>query len=122
MRFSFGRSPIAAVLAVSALPCGCASMGLGPRASAPEMPTTLTKCKVAASSDNPLVTEWPASEKANLEARLRQGAVAVEYSGCEMRLLPQCRLRGSYQWRRTTTATDVVEIHDADELYTKLPL
>ncbi len=92
------------------------------RAKAPEVPTEQTKCSIAASSENPLVTEWPASEKANLEARLRQGAVAVEYSGCSMRLLPACEIPGQYQWRRTTTATDTLEIRDADELYAKLPL
>ncbi len=92
------------------------------RAKAPETETGQSKCKVAASAENPLVTEWPASEKANLEARLREGGVVVSYSGCEMKLLPQCRVRGAYGWRRTTTTTDVVEIHDADELYAKLPL
>jgi hypothetical protein len=86
------------------------------------MPTSQARCKVAASRDNPLVTEWPASEKANLEALLRQGSVVVAYSGCSLRVLPQCRVRGSYQWRRTTTSTDMVEIRDSDELYAKLPL
>jgi hypothetical protein len=37
-------------------------------------------------------------------------------------MLPSCRTRGGYQWRRTTTATDVVNINNADELYSKLPL
>lgn len=92
------------------------------RAQAPEAPGGQAKCKIAASQENPLVTEWPASEKANLEARLREGGVIVSYAGCEMKLLPQCRVRGSYGWRRTTTTTDVVEIHDSDELYAKLPL
>src|SRR5262245_24114656 len=102
--------------------CGARLSSGIPRAQAPEAPTELTKCKVAANQENPLVTEWPASEKANLEARLREGGVVVGYSGCSMKLLPQCRVRGGYGWRRTTTATDVVEIHDADELYAKLPL
>lgn len=104
--------------------CGSPFAGGGGalEARAPEAPGGQAKCKVAASSENPLVTEWPASEKANLEARLREGGVVVSYSGCEMKLLPQCRVRGSYGWRRTTTTTDVVEIHDADELYAKLPL
>ena len=92
------------------------------QAEAPAQPTEQAKCKVAASHENPLVTEWPASEKANLEARLREGGVVVSYAGCAMRLLPQCRVRGKYNWRRTTTSTDVVEIHNADELYAKLPL
>lgn len=92
------------------------------QAKAPTAPGEQAKCKVAASHENPLVTEWPASEKANLEARLREGGVVVSYSGCAMKLLPQCRVRGSYGWRRTTTTTDVVEILSSDELYAKLPL
>jgi hypothetical protein len=88
----------------------------------PEHQTGQAKCKIALSHESPLVTEWPASEKANLEAQLRSGTVVVSYSGCEMRLLPQCRARGSYAWRRTTTSTDVVEIRNADDLYAKLPL
>jgi hypothetical protein len=57
-----------------------------------------------------------------LEAQLGEGAVVVAYSGCSLKLLPACRARGSYTWRRTTPATDVIEIRDADELYAKLPL
>lgn len=106
--------------------CGNPLLGGGSggplQAKSPEAETGQAKCKVAANAENPLVTEWPASEKSNLEARLREGGVVVSYSGCEMKLLPQCRVRGAYGWRRTTTTTDVVEIHDADELYAKLPL
>jgi len=96
-----------------------------PRALAPvlpEGPREQAKCRVAASQASPLVTEWPASEKANLEALLRHGAIAVSYSGCTMRLVPQCRPRGRYVWQRTTPASDVVEINNEDELYAKLPL
>ena len=109
-----------AVLACTGVACG--QRVTGPLARAPEMPATQARCKVAASRENPLVTEWLASEKANLEALLRQGAVVVAYSGCSLKLLPQCRVRGAYQWRRTTTSTDTLEIRDADELYAKLPL
>jgi hypothetical protein len=80
------------------------------------------KCRVAASQQSPLVTEWPASEKANLEALLRAGAVAVAYSGCSMRVLPQCRVPGRYRWQRTTPATDNLEITSEDDLYARLPL
>ncbi|MBW2523457.1 MAG: hypothetical protein JRI23_04755 [Deltaproteobacteria bacterium] len=101
----------------------CGGVDVIPRASAPEAPTQgLSKCSVAASRSNPLVTEWPASEKANLEVRLREGAVAVAYSGCDMRLVPACRLGGGYQWLRTSVANDVIEIRTEDDLYAKLPL
>jgi hypothetical protein len=102
--------------------CNPFSSSPRPAVSVPEDPGGQAKCRIAASHENPLVTEWPASEKANLEARLREGAVVVSYSGCDMRLLTQCRMPGSYGWRRTTTSTDVVEIRNADDLYAKLPL
>jgi hypothetical protein len=105
-----------AALALSA----CATARLAP--ALPENPTSQARCQVAASQASPLVTEWPASEKANLEALLRTGAVAVEYSGCSLRVLAQCRLGGAYRWQRTTPASEVLEIRNEDELYAKLPL
>jgi hypothetical protein len=106
---------------------GCAVLGGGgavaqPFVAIPEAPSDQVKCKVAAQHENPLVTEWPASEKANLEGLLREGTVVVSYSGCTMRLMPQCRAGGRYVWRRTTVSSDNIEIRDADELYAKLPL
>ncbi len=79
-------------------------------------------CQYALSQGNPLITEWPASEKANLEALLRGGAVAVEFTGCAMRLLPQCRPGGRYGFQRTTLSSDSIDINSADELLAKLPL
>src|SRR4051794_1217901 len=101
----------------------CGSPGIvAPLAKAPDMPGDQTRCRLAANQENPLVTEWPASEKANLEARLREGSVVVSYSGCALRMLPRCHVRGNYQWRRTTMSTDVIEIRNADELFAKLPI
>lgn len=95
-----------------------------PRApnDAPADPTPLAKCTVSASHTSPLVTEWPASEKAHLESLVAQRTVAVEYSGCELRIVDGCELPGQYVWQRTTLATDTIEIEDADELYAKLPI
>jgi hypothetical protein len=121
---SLAHSARVAVLlsaAAGALASGCAA----PRASHArllDVPGASARCRVGSGRTNPLVTEWPASEKANLEAMLRRGAVAVEYSGCAMRVLTECRLRGGYAWQRTTPASDVVEIGGEEELYVKLPL
>ena len=95
-----------------------------PRApnDAPQDPTPLAKCTVSANHTSPLVTEWPASEKAHLESLVARRTVAVEYSGCELRIVDGCELPGQYVWQRTTLATDTIEIEDADELYAKLPI
>src|SRR5512145_2874589 len=45
-----------------------------PSASIPGMNGGPAACQYALSQGNPLITEWPASEKANLEALLRGGA------------------------------------------------
>jgi hypothetical protein len=102
--------------------CAYESPAVRARGLLPRAPAEGGRCQVAASQSSPLVTEWPASEKANLEVLLRSGPVAVAYTGCSMRVLSECRLRGGYRWTRTTPSTDALEINDADELYAKLPL
>jgi hypothetical protein len=109
---------------LAALLAGCGSPGPGPRTPVDhiEDPTPLAKCRISASHESPLVTEWPASEKAHLETLLSSQAVAVQYSGCELKIIDGCKLPGTYTWLRTTLSTDTVQIADADELYAKLPL
>ncbi len=114
------RSVVVAALLAAALSACAAPRYAGP--SPAELRGGAPRCRVGSGRTNPLVTEWPASEKANLEALLRGGAVAVEYTGCAMRVLTQCRVRGKYLWQRTTPASDKVEINDEDELWAKLPL
>jgi hypothetical protein len=99
---------------------GCATSSLS-RRSPVELPGA-SRCRVGSGRTDLLVTEWPASEKANLESMARFGAVAVEYSGCTMRVLTGCRLVGRYLWQRTTPASDQLQIEGIDELYAKLPL
>jgi hypothetical protein len=86
------------------------------------IPDAEARCRAAARGDSPLLTEWSAAEKANLQARLRTGGLAVEYTGCSMRPLLACTLRGSYRWQRTTLASEGIEIRSEDDLFAKLPL
>jgi hypothetical protein len=110
-------------LALGALSsCVWGSGTRGARSLLPVAPSESGKCRVAASQSSPLVTEWPASEKSNLEVLSHSGAVAVAFSGCSLRVLPECRVRGGYRWQRTTPATDSLQINDTDELFAKLPL
>ena len=102
--------------------CTPAAPASSPALASGRDPTPLAKCRVAASASSPLVTEWPASEKAHLQGLAASQAVAVTYSGCELRIVDACRLPGKYTWRRTTLASDTLEITSADELWAKLPL
>jgi hypothetical protein len=111
---------IAVALAAGA--CGGGAIAQSAMPNGGHDTSTLTKCTVAASHEQPLVTEWPAPYKARLEALLHEGAVAVEYSGCELRIVDECKIPGEYAWNKTTLSTDTTDIRDEDELYAKLPL
>ncbi len=80
------------------------------------------KCGVKKSSDKPLVIEWPAAERAALEARATRGLVAVRYSGCEMEVLNTCSASGEYEYLGLTQKTEGVRITNTDQLYAKLPI
>lgn len=111
-----------AVASFALLACHGAPVAEGVMPNQGHDTSQLARCSVAASHDQPLVTEWPAPYKARLEALLAEGAVAVEYSGCELRIVDRCKVPGSYAWKRTTLSRDTTDIHDEDDLYTKLPL
>jgi hypothetical protein len=101
---------------------GCGGGGVVPRAKAPSLSDDEARCRAAALRETPLVTEWSAAEKANLQARLQSGALAVEYTGCSMRPITACNVRGSYRWQQTTLSSDTIDIQNEDELFAKLPL
>src|SRR2546422_903907 len=87
---------------------GCASGSM--HGLFPEAPSLESRCQLGASQTSVLVTEWAAAEKSNLEGMLGGGAVAVQFTGCQMRVLPQCRLQGQYMWQRTTPSSDYFDI------------
>jgi hypothetical protein len=71
---------------------------------------------------SPLVTEWPASEKARLQSLVQTQPVAVRFAGCELEVVESCTLPGRYVWQRTALATDTLDIDDKNELFSKLPI
>lgn len=108
------------------LPAGCVPTGLvAPLATPPklEIPGQST-CGVVPSPTRPLVVEWSALDRAALEARAKQGLVAVHYVGCHIEVLPECVAppKYAYAYTSTTTKHDTVHIRNEDDLYSNLPL
>ena len=81
------------------------------------------RCQVAKSHSRPLIVEWPASDRMDLETMLRDGGgIVVRYTGCELELLRQCRPKGSYKYVAGTRQDEQVVIRDTDELFAQLPV
>ncbi len=78
---------------------------------------------MAASQDRPLIVEWDAASRNDLDALLKQeGMVVVRYSGCEMELVRDCRAPGEYKYLAATRQDESITMRNEDELWAKLPL
>jgi hypothetical protein len=109
-------------LLVTAL-AACSPRAALPVAEPPAFePTHESKCQVTKDHAKPLVVEWPASARGDLEARARSGAIVVRYSGCTMDVLDACTAPGRYTYQAFTPKEDRVRIVDATSLYANLPL
>lgn len=106
------------------LPLWAGACGAGNAiAEAPEYdPEDQAKCSVMKSAKEPLIIEWPATQRAKLEAMAGRGAIAVRYDGCEMEVMAGCRVPRGYAYTATTRQKERINIKDEDELYARLPL
>jgi hypothetical protein len=110
------------ILITTLLGCGAGGPA-APLAVPPTyQPKGQSKCSISKSKGRPLVVEWPSADRAALEALAKRGLVVVRYEGCEMELLAQCSVPGSYDYTPTTVKRDRITIRDADELYANVPL
>lgn len=112
---------LASTLLVAAV--GCAGTPAGELAQPPAFePEGQTKCGVVASPDKPLIIEWPAADRAALEAQRARGLAVVRYVGCEMEVLRDCRVEGAYDYLAVTPKEENVAIVDEDDLYASIPV
>jgi hypothetical protein len=81
-----------------------------------------SSCAIVKDHSRPLIVEWPASARGDLEARMRTGLVAVRYVGCTMQVLEQCSVAGQYRYAPFTPKEDRLVIRDTHSLFASLPL
>jgi hypothetical protein len=108
-------------LAIAASGCGGGNAASHLKAAPEFAPKGQSKCGVKKSAARPLIVEWPAADRAALEAQTQSGVVVVRYDGCEMEVLRQCRARGGYFYAPVTRKEDHLAIRDTDELYAAIP-
>src|SRR5262245_56226050 len=111
------------VLLVAAAPsCGGGNLA-SQMAKPPAYEPKEGRCTGGKSQARPLIVEWPSSDRAALEARMKQGLVPVKYVGCEMEVLTRCQVpKTAYGFTGITRKNDRVHIRDADELYANIPV
>jgi hypothetical protein len=85
-------------------------------------PADQTSASAAKSASRPLVLEWPAADRAALEAQRAGGVVVVRYGGNQMEVLRGCRIAGSYRYVPVTPKEEGLVVKDATELAAAMPI
>ncbi len=117
-----GNAPRAALLVVAAVVLSaCARPALDPTVPG-YAPGDQTTASAARSANRPLVLEWPAADRAALEAQRAGGVVVVRYGGSEMEVLRGCRAPGAYRYVPVTPKQEGLVVRDAGELAAAMPI
>lgn len=124
---TLGRVPLAvfALACGGALACGAAACMPVPGGSAEPpryAPDDQTTARATKSSTRPLVLEWPAADRAALEAQRAKGVVVVRYAQQEMEVLRGCRADAAYRYASITPKEEGLVFHTADELDAAMPI
>lgn len=116
--------PSALAIAALLLTAGCrpAVPNRGTTPGAADAVAGAGACHAEQGDTRPLLVEWPAADRAQLEAAANQGLVAVRYDGCQLQVLSRCELEGSYDYHALTAKRDQLRIRDRDALWAELPL
>lgn len=86
------------------------------------------KCNPS-NAERPFIIDWDATDQSSFQAHAQSDIVFVEYKGCDLRVLGECRddnvkgAFGSYksiEW--TSGGIESIDIKDEGDLYAKLPL
>lgn len=114
------------LLALAVSTIVCASCGAGTMTTRPTLDDVgedkAELCKQAKDPLNPLIVEWPGTNKVRLDAQSRRGVVVVAFNGCKLEVLTQCEAPGAYEMEEVTPIRDKVEIKSENDLFAYLPL
>lgn len=115
-------SPVRVVALASVL-AGCGGLSAS-KADAPTYaPPGQTVSHAARSASHPLVMEWPAADRAALEARRSRGVIVVRYGQGEVEVLPRCEAKAAaYRYVGLTPKRETLALKNREELHAAMPI
>jgi len=79
-------------------------------------------CNARGEATTPLVVDWPAQHRLDLEAAMKSGVVVIRYDCDQIEVISACTLEGRYEFVGVTLKEDVVRIESRDQLAANLPV
>jgi uncharacterized protein len=78
-------------------------------------------CREVPASSEPLIVDWEAHQRADVEEAMSDGVAVVAYDCKSLRLLRGCSVDGAYRFMSVSRKEEVVQLDDADEVRANLP-
>lgn len=107
------------------LGCGAGAVGeaIAPEAhSASDALGEEQTCRAVAAYAEPLIVDWKAQQRLDLELAMKHGVAVVAYTCERFELLKGCSVNGSYSFAGVSRKEDVVQLTNRDEVKANLPL
>lgn len=111
-----------AAVCAAVLLAACAPGAGGAPQTPTYAPADQTTAAAAKSSSRPLILEWPAADRAALEAQRAQGVVVVRYGGRDIEVLRGCKVGGNYRYVPVTPKEEDLVMRDRAELDATMPI
>ena len=80
------------------------------------------RCETERARLRPFTVGWDATNLAELGGHITSSIAFFRLQGCDLELLPQCRLPGTYTQRAVPASDQTVKITSQEELYLRAPL
>jgi TPR repeat protein len=111
------------VLGSALVSCGAGGAAEAVRPADPTAKAALgeTECRSVEKGGEPLVVDWKAEQRGDLEVAMKDGVAVVAYSCQSIKLLPDCHIDGTYGYIGMTTREQVVRLESGDEVRANLP-
>src|SRR3954470_5855018 len=105
--------------------CGCAG-GAPAAAVRPNRPTFgdaagIEACTTPPELARPLAVDWRPEDRGDLEVVMKQAIAVVAYDCKSVRVLPDCRVEGTYGYIGVSKKEELLRLDGADELQANLP-
>lgn len=104
--------------------CGTGAVGEAARPKAETANSALEEgeCRGVDNGGEPLIVDWKPEQRGDLEIAMKDGVAVVEYSCKGIKVLPECKLEGTYGFMGMTRKEQLVRLENADEVRANLPL
>src|SRR5262245_25107738 len=103
---------------------GCGGPGTAVRPDQPNAADATGRLTIKAVDGpaTPLIVDWKAEQRADLEEVIHDGVAIVAWKDDGLHLLKRCRLKGEYGYLPIQVKKDVVRLESAEDVAANLPL